>query len=287
MATRDSPGARDRRAAKHQRLLEVGTSDHYEDAALYDFEYADRTDDVRWYRRLARERAGGSTILELGAGTGRITCRLAQDGHPLIALDRMQAMLDVLSQRAAKKKFAHAIEIVQGEMVALPCEDASVGMVIVPFNGLMHLYTWQELLTCFREARRVLKPGGVLAFDVELPDLEWLMWDPDERHAITRFIHPSTGAKLVYSTNHTYDPQTQVCQVRIYYDDAPKAGQRFAPPKKPRKLVHLAHRQIFPEEIRNLVAQAGLTLESLTGDFLGISLRRGVQSQVVVCVREA
>ena len=58
------------------------------------------------------------------------------------------------------------------------------------------------------------------------------------------------------------------------------------PPAKPKKLVHLAHRQIFPEEIRGLVAQAGLSLESLTGDFLGITLRTGVQSQVAVCTKD-
>ncbi|MEM6994800.1 MAG: methyltransferase domain-containing protein [Myxococcota bacterium] len=275
-----------KRRADNQRLLALGTSDHYEDAALYDFEYADRMDDVRWYRRIARERAGGGAILELGAGTGRITCRLAEDHRRIIALDRMQPMLDALSRRAHDAKVADRIEPVLGEMTDLPCKDASMQLVIVPFNGLMHLYTWDELLACFKEAHRVLSPGGVLAFDVELPDLEWLTWDPEERHAITRFIHPTTGAKLVYSTNHTYDAQTQICHVRIYYDDAPAAGQRFAPPAKPRKLVHLAHRQIFPEEIRCLVAQAGLSLESLTGDFLSISLRRGVQSQVAVCVRE-
>ncbi len=287
-ADRDaSGGRRNKRRAEHERLLTLGTSDHYEDAELYDFEYADRMDDVRWYRRLARERAGGARVLELGAGTGRITCRLAEDGHRVVALDRMPSMLEALARRASERKVERKIEAVQGLMTDLPCEDASVGLVIAPFNGLMHLYGWDELLACFREVRRVLKPGGVFGFDVELPDLEWLTWDPHERHAITRFVHPTTGDKLVYSTNHTYDAQTQVCHVRIYYDDAPKAGEAFDPPSKPRKLVHLAHRQIFPEEIRSLVAQAGLPLESLTGDFLGISLRKGVQSQVAVCTREA
>lgn len=286
---RDASGGRrrnkDKRRAEQQRLLDLGTSDHYRDTALYDFEYADRMDDVRWYRRMARERAGKRTVLELGAGTGRISCPLAADGHRVIGLDRMPEMLDGLRERAKAAKVANRVEPLEGEMTELPVADGSVAMVIAPFNGLMHLYTWDQLLACFTEVARVLEPGGTFAFDVELPDLEWLTWDPDERHAITRFIHPESGAKLVYSTNHTYDAQTQVCHVRIYYDDAPKAGQPFAPPSKPRKLVHLAHRQIFPEEIRCLVAQAGLSLDTLTGDFLGISLRRGVQSQVAVCTK--
>lgn len=276
---------REKRRVDSQRLLDLGTSDHYEDTALYDFEYADRTEDVAFYRRIARERAGGHPILELGAGTGRISCPLAEDGHRVLALDRMPAMLQALRARAKREKLSDRIEVLEGEMTALPCEDGSVGMVIVPFNGLMHLYRWDDLLACFGEVQRVLRPDGVFAFDVELPDLEWLTWDPHERHAVTRFVHPVTGDKLVYSTNHTYDAQTQVCHVRIYYDDAPPRGEKFVAPRKPRKLVHLAHRQIFPEEIRALVATAGLTLESLTGDFIGISLRTGVQSQVAVCAK--
>ena len=108
-----------RKRAAQQKLLDRGTADHYRDAALYDFEYKDRTDDVRWYRRLARERAGSSRILELGAGTGRVTCQLAEDRHDVLALDRMPEMLDALRERVDGTKLGKRIEVVQGEMTEL------------------------------------------------------------------------------------------------------------------------------------------------------------------------
>ena len=40
----------------HERLaaaLAAGSSEHYEDATLYDHEYKRRRDDVLWYRALA------------------------------------------------------------------------------------------------------------------------------------------------------------------------------------------------------------------------------------------
>jgi ubiquinone/menaquinone biosynthesis C-methylase UbiE len=270
---------------RHEQLLTLGTNDHYEDTELYDHEYADRLDDVRWYRALARQRAGDGEILELAAGSGRIACPLARDGHRVIALDRMPTMLDALRRRTDGKSWADRISPLQADMRELPLPDASVGLVIAPFNGLMHLYTWQCLLACFREVARVLPVGGTFAFDVMLPDLEWLTWDPDERHAVTRFVHPTTRERLVYSTNHRYDPQTQVCHVRIYYDEAPPRGRKFVPPPEPKRTVHLAHRQIFPEELRMLVATAGLQLESLTGDFLEAPLRETNESQVAVCIK--
>ncbi len=271
-------------------LLERGTDDHYLDPVLYDFEYIEQQDDVDWYRALADDHAQGRSILELGAGSGRICIPIASAGHKVLALDRMPAMLDHLEAklallRQAGEQIDGDIETLVADMTDIPLPDAQVGMVIAPFNCLMHLYTWRELLACFREAYRVLEPGGLFAFDVLLPDLEWLRWDPDERHAITSFQHPRTGRKMIYSTNHEYDDQTQVCHIRIYYDNA--VGGRLRPRTAPEHTVHLAHRQIFPEEARMLLSWAGFELESHTGDFLDLALTREIEIQVVVARKPA
>ena len=65
-----------------------------------------------------------------------------------------------------------------------------------------------------------------------------------------------------------------------YYDDA-RIGLK--PRSKPLHTVHLAHRQIFPEEIRMLAGVVGFEIESHTGDFLDLSLNSDVEVQVVLC----
>lgn len=280
-------GRRRKRSAEREReiadLLARGTSEHYVDPLLYDSEYADQADDIDWYAALADERAKGGKLLELGIGSGRIAIPLAQAGHAVIGLDRMQTMLDHLHAKLralerAGESPAGSIETVPGEMTDIPLPDACVELVIAPFNCLMHLYCWQDLLACFRSVFRVLRPGGTFAFDVLLPDLEWLLLDPEQRHAVTRFTHPRTGERMIYSTNHSYDPDTQVCHIRLYYDE----GTRLRARAEPREVVHLAHRQIFPEEVRALLSWAGFELESQTGDFLDLTLNRDVEVQVVV-----
>lgn len=281
---RNSDRSRDRFSAQRQRLLERGTEDHYLDTALYDHEYSDRTDDIEWYAEtLSRCAPAGGRILELGAGTGRVTMALAELGFQVVALDRMPSMLASLRQRIEQEGHLESVTPVEADMRSLPLPDASVDAALAPFNTLMHLYTWQDLLTCFREVHRVLAPRACFALDVALPDLEWLTWDSQRRHAVTRFKHPATGERLVYSTNHDYDPQTQICHIRIFYDEAPPRGGRFRPPAVPKKLVHLAHRQIFPEELRMLLDVAGFEIEQHTADFQGCSLREGNESQVVLC----
>ncbi|MGH1341379.1 MAG: class I SAM-dependent methyltransferase [Nannocystales bacterium] len=276
----------EKRQAALERLLKRGTTDHYIDAALYDFEYGERTDDIRWYRKLAREHLGeGGHIAELGAGTGRITCPLARDGHQLEAVDLMPSMLQGLRARMDEADLADRVSVHEADMRDLPLQDSSVELVIAPFNALMHLYTWRDLLTCFEEAFRVLAPSGKFAFDVQLPDIEWLLWDPDERHAATRFTHPETGEVEIYSTNHRYDHATQICHICLYYDEPPPKGRRFQPPPKPKRLVRLAHRQIYPEEIRALAGVAGFEVTRHEGDFRGRALDAASESQTVVCTK--
>lgn len=278
----------DKRQAALNRLLKRGTTDHYVDAALYDFEYGERIDDIRWYRKLAREHLGDcGHIAELGAGTGRITSPLARDGHQIEAIDLMPSMLEGLQARVADENWAERITVHEADMRELPLRDRSVELVIAPFNALMHLYTWRDLLTCFQEVFRVLGPGGMFAFDVQLPDIEWLMWDVEERHAATRFTHPETGEVEIYSTNHLYDHATQICHICLYYDEPPPRGRRFEPPPKPKRLVRLAHRQIYPEEIRSLATTAGLEVMRHEGDFRGRALDVTCESQTVVCTKPA
>lgn len=281
---RNSERGRERFDEQRQRLLERGTEDHYLDTALYDHEYRDRKDDIDWYAQtLEAKLPHRGVVLELGAGTGRITTTLASLGFSVIALDRMPTMLDCLRVRLEREGLAEHVQLFEADMRTIPCASGSVDAVLAPFNTLMHLYTWQDLLACFREVHRVLRPGGAFLLDVAIPDLAWLMWDGQERHAVTRFTHPTTREKLVYSTNHDYDPQTQICHIRIFYDEAPPRGRRFQPPPVPKTLVHLAHRQIFPEELRMLIHVAGLILDQHTADFRDCAIREGSESQVVVC----
>ena len=59
---------------------------------LYDEQYLDYRDDLSFYSRLADDQGG--PILELGAGTGRVTATLARRGYEVVGLDNSEAMLE-------------------------------------------------------------------------------------------------------------------------------------------------------------------------------------------------
>ena len=280
-------------------IVDSGSREHYEDAALYDHEYRRRRADVTFYRELARKRLGaGGRILELGAGSGRVTVPLARDGHEVVAVDRSPAMLARLRARVAALPAAVArrITIVEGDL-----RDFDVGetfpLVIAVFNVLEHLYTRVEVDACLRcvaahldEPRTAKKPsatkrgtgpaidpprGGAFAFDVQMPDLAWLIRDPNKRWAKTRFTDPTTKRAMFYSTNHDYDPVSQIALIRLYYEPVDGKG--------PTNIVKLSQRKFFPAELEGLVAHAGLRMTERYGDFSWRPLDATAESQVLVC----
>jgi SAM-dependent methyltransferase len=262
-----------------EELVDAGSREHYADAALYDYEYRRRRADVTFYRELAHQRLGGpGRILELGAGSGRVTIPLARDGHQVVAIDQSPAMLAGLRARIAKLPGAVAprITVQAGDLCTFKA-PGTFGLAIAAFNVLEHLYTRGELDACLRRVAAHLAPGGAFAFDVQLPDLAWLGRDPNKRWAKTRFTDPATGRAMFYSTNHDYDQVNQIALIRIYYDPVDGRG--------PSRIVKLTQRKYFPAELEALVAHAGMRVVARYGDFFWAPLDGSAESQVLVCER--
>ncbi len=262
-----------------EELVDAGSREHYSDAALYDHEYRRRRADVTFYRELAQKRLGGpGRILELGAGSGRVTIPLARDGHEVVAVDQSPAMIAALHARIAKLPAAVAprITVLPGDLCTFTA-PGKFALVIAAFNVLEHLYTRGELDACLRRVTAHLAPGGAFAFDVQLPDLAWLGRDPQKRWAKTRFTDPSTGRPTFYSTNHDYDPVNQIALIRIYYDPVDGRG--------PSRIIKLTQRKYFPAELEALVAHAGLRVAARYGNFFWAPLDGAAESQVLIVER--
>jgi SAM-dependent methyltransferase len=254
----------------------LGAREHYLDPALYDYEYRRRRDDVAWYVGLAERLVPpGGAVLDLGCGTGRITVALARAGFAVVAVDAEPAMLAGLRARLARApaSVAARVEVREGDLRTLALRRR-FALAVAGFNVVEHLYTRVELDACLRRVRRHLAPDGRFAFDVQLPDPAWLARDPGRRWARTRFRHPVTGVPTWYSTNHDYDPVSQIAIIRLYYQ--PLAGG-------PETVVHLSQRKYFPAELEALIAHAGLRVVERYGDFAGGPLGPASESQVVIC----
>ncbi|TJZ54195.1 class I SAM-dependent methyltransferase [Streptomyces piniterrae] len=103
---------------------------------------------VRW----ALEPAPGLRVLDLGAGTGKLTAALVALGADVIAVEPDPAMLTEL------RRTLPAVRALAGGAEAIPLPDASVDAVLA--GNAMH---WFDMSVAGPEIARVLTPGGILA----------------------------------------------------------------------------------------------------------------------------
>jgi ubiquinone/menaquinone biosynthesis C-methylase UbiE len=111
-------------------------------------------------KALGREPGAFDRGLEIGAGTGYFTLNLVRAGvlREAVATDISPGMLSSLS--ASARRLGLAVETRECEAAALPFEDGSFDLVF----GHAVLHHLPDLTAAFSEFRRVLRPGGVVAF---------------------------------------------------------------------------------------------------------------------------
>ena len=103
---------------------------------------------VRW----ALELAPGPRVLDLGAGTGKLTATLVALGAEVVAVEPDSAMLTEL------RRAVPAVRALPGGAEAIPLPDASVDAVLA--GNALH---WFDMAVAGPEIARVLAPGGILA----------------------------------------------------------------------------------------------------------------------------
>jgi SAM-dependent methyltransferase len=158
----------------------------------HDLECGSYTADLPFWRALAARQ--GSPILELGAGTGRVSLDLVRRGHRVVAVDRDPLLLDQLRRRAGDLE----IETVVADAREFELE-VRFALCIVPMQMVQLLGGRTERAAMLTRVARHLKPGGMLAVAIS-PQLErWTAGDgggaplPDscERDGTVYFSQPT------------------------------------------------------------------------------------------------
>jgi SAM-dependent methyltransferase len=118
-------------------------------------------------------------MLETAAGTGLATAAIVDllPDASLTATDLNQAMIDVAEQRIASGN----VRFSAADAQSLPFADDSFDAVVMQF-GMMFL---PDRAAGYREARRVLRPGGHFVFNV---------WDRLDKNPVGQAVHDAVAA---------------------------------------------------------------------------------------------
>lgn len=195
----------------------------------------------------------GSVVVDLAAGTGKLTRLLAPTGATITAVEPVAAM------RAKLAEACPDVTCLDGTAEAIPLPDASADAVTVA-----QAFHWFDPAAALAEIARVLVPGGSLGIafnerDVREPwvaELSRLIrWDERERWRVPYTVEVDWGAAL-----GEHGPQ---------FDPAERCDTTYAQPMDPETLVqrvlstsYLAvlpagEQAVLADRVRALVAPLG------------------------------
>jgi ubiquinone/menaquinone biosynthesis C-methylase UbiE len=135
-------------------------------------------------------------ILDLGAGTGKLTRVVAGAGYDVVAVDPDEGMLEVLGRSAPR------VDRRQGTAEAIPVDDHSFDAIVAG-----QAFHWFDVAKSGPEMVRVLRPGGSVA----------LMWNIRAAGAEDWIAEYDELVNMVHNASRD--------------DEPPQLGPLFTPPK--------------------------------------------------------
>lgn len=125
----------------------------------HDVECGGYREDLALWKDLVAQTGG--PVLDVGAGTGRVTLPLTQAGIEVVALDLEPELLEALTARAERQGLS--VETVAADARSFDAGEARFALVIVPMQTLQLLPDAAARAEFFTAAKRALKPGGLVA----------------------------------------------------------------------------------------------------------------------------
>lgn len=246
---------------------------------LYDFVTpASFLGDTEWYRAKARD--CGGPVLELGAGTGRITLAIAQDGVRVHALDADPAMLGRLQLKLAglPSDVQQRVTSTVDDMRTFTLAER-YALIIAPFRAFLHNLTERDQLACLNRVREHLRPGGGFAFNIFHPSLEYMAHHTGALAGVWRWRGTFAGAdggSIVRSEANRYDTVKQLVDSQHKYEEYGSDGILTRTTLHQLQLAYL-----YPPDVRRLLQQAGFRSVQIAGGFAGRPLEKDTDELVI------
>ncbi|MDP7514787.1 MAG: class I SAM-dependent methyltransferase [Dehalococcoidia bacterium] len=248
-------------------------------AEWYDVFYSTAgVDDVEFYMDLAV--LSGGPVLEIGCGTGRVSLPIAAAGVDVVGVDFSPAMLAKARERARETSdLGGSFEFVQGDMRTLSL-GRQFPLVIIPARTLYLALTSEEQVESLRRAASHLGPGGLLAFNMFVPDSELVSDTAEFRVTMGEAINPVTGFRCVLSGVNRPDPIAQTIHNIQTVEELDDNGGVLRTVD-----LDVNIRYLFPSEVHVMLEQAGLVADQVFGDFNGGPLDEDSEEMVWVVRR--
>ncbi|MGL4336007.1 MAG: class I SAM-dependent DNA methyltransferase [Turicibacter sp.] len=220
------------------------TFSYYYDILMQDVPYQ------KWVSKTKQYLPHGSSILDVGCGTGTISVLLAKEGYEVTGVDLSEDMLAIAHQKTLDAQLG--IHYVVQDMSHLEGFSGFDGAVIY-VDSLNYLKKDTEVFQTFKHLHESLKVDGILIFDVhslyKMTDIFQDYLYVDTHPDLTYIWHVFEG-KYPYSIEHDL----------TFFKRNGESYERF-------EETHF-QRTFAVEEYASMLEDAGFTILEISADFL-------------------
>jgi hypothetical protein len=190
-------------------------------------------------------------------------------------LARAEAAWDRADPAAAAR-----LELVEADLLDLPAgHDGRYQLAILALNSLLLMGTRDRQRRALASLAGLLAPGGIAVVDVWQPRADDLARFDGRLMLEYQRPDPETGLVVTKTAAAWLDPAGSAVVLTTLYDEAPPGGT----PRRWSRTDRL--RLIGADELTAFAEEAGLTVETLAGDYDLSPAGPGAERSILVAVR--
>jgi len=232
---------------------------------LYDDQFWWKKNDIEFWKSLFNN--PNKTILEFGAGTGRLAVPLIREGFSYSGIEVSDKYV----------KYAHAKHnlqsIICGDMRSVDFKK-KFDYLFIGFNTFSHLLDSADVSSFLNTVKCHMHNESHFYIDIFMPHVSFLYKAKDQKEKIMDFFDSNIQKNATIEETLSYDYETNIISVNWDYISIDNMIYRTF---KFRMKVY------YPDTINRLLVDSGFTVQSLWGDYDGSLLTEESNIQLYDC----
>ena len=210
-------------------------------------------------------------ILDIGAGTGRYSVPLSEEGYDVTAVELVKHNLGILKSKGSK------VKAYQGNALKLKrFAEESFDLTLL-FGPMYHLFGQEDKMQALREAKRVTKRGGIIMVAYCMNEYGVLTYAFKERHILECMEEKrlTEDFKTISGMENLYDymrmeeidylvQEAELTRIKLLSPDGPANYMRpFLNQLSEEEFEHFVQYQLATCERKDLIGAGAHTLDIL------------------------